>query len=431
MGAAKVRIRVPAGGDQKLAIDMTVDQTDLVNYTNVFPAKEWSITDDMMNLSDSASVSIANDNGEHSGKFRLGQKIIIDESDPDVANGQWMRHFTGRITSIETYSDIGGGSNIMLAAMDLGWHLTSSHGKPLVNIKNVTFGKLVDLLIDPSWGFAKTEASNVQNKLLKHGRQLIQQQLKIIAGQILPLIQVEPGQSPFDILRTYAAREGVLINVSSKGGLVFFRPDYTEQALYRLEYHSPSDEASQHRGVAPIGRPSLREQIDGLYSEVQCWSTLISPPIKDTADPNATYTHTTYRPNLDPKLPADSRKNPLPFERRHVFSDSEAINKKLRENRAIWKFQTDAFNSWEYSCEFPSHSQQGGFFVSDTMISINDTVNKLPKGNYYIQSVRRSLTLRDGFRSKLTIRKPWLLNPELTTIGGGAKNAAKPQKAVA
>jgi len=422
MAESKVRIRFPAGGKQNANIDVTVDQTDLVLYTNVFPAKEWSLTDDVMNLSDSAAVTIANDNGENSGKITVGQLIIIDESDPDVASGQWIRQFTGRVTAVETNSDVQGGSNIMVTAMDLGWHLTSSHGPPLKNIKSIRFQKLLDLLIDPSWGLAPTETDGDLNTRLKHGRQVIVQDHKPQLGAILPFIQIEPGQSPFDILRTYVQREGLLINVGAKGQLIFFRPNYKNQPLFKVEYHS-TKETHGDSEFALIGRPTLRESIDGLYSEVQCWSTVVIPPeIANSENPNEMYRHTTYKPS----------ENPLPFARRHVFSDGEAINPALRKNRATWKFQIDAFNSWEYSCEFPRHSQSGGFFTSNTMISIDDTVNKVPKGDYFIQRVQRSLTLRDGKRTKLTIRKPGLLNPDLQAlkIGGGAKNAAKAHKAV-
>jgi hypothetical protein len=82
------------------------------------------------------------------------------------------------------------------------------------------------------------------------------------------------------------------------------------------------------------------------------------------------------------------------------------------------------FQSWEYTVEFNSHSQGGLLFTSDTMISVTDTVNQV-SGLYYVQSVRRSLTLREGFRTRLTIRKP-LLDPSLQRqIGGGAVKAAQ------
>lgn len=409
----RLRLRVPATSTS-IKVDPNRGRSNDSGAT--FWAKEWSITDDVLNVSDAASVSIANDDGEHSGKFKVGQRIEIDEQDPGAAEGRWVRHFTGRITAIESYSDLAGGSNILLSAMDLGWHLTSCHAKPLVNIKNIRFQKLLDLLIDSSWGFAptNTERGNDLNRRLKHGRQVIVQNHKPVLGGILPFIQVEPGQAPFEILRTYAAREGVLINVGARGELIFFRPAYNTQASQSVHYHSSKEDARKKNNI--VGRPTLRETIDGLYSEVQCWSTVVIPPeIVNSENPNEMYRHSTYKPST----------NPLPFSRRHVFSDGEAINQRLRGNRALWKSQIDEFNSWQYECEFPAHSQNGGYFVSDTMITMNDSIHKI-SGAHYVQAVRRSLTLKDGLRSRLTIRKPGLLNPELTALdlGGGARKAA-------
>jgi hypothetical protein len=213
----------------------------------------------------------------------------------------------------------------------------------------------------------------------------------------------------------------VLINTGAKGELIFFRPDYAADPLYASRYFASSNSRSSQNNV--VGRPSLRETIDGVYSEVQCWSTAVGTGENlNTDNPNDQYRHSTYRPTT----------NPLPFERRHVFSDGEAINEQLRMNRAIWKYQLGQFESWQYEVEFPTHSQNGAFFVSDTMISCEDTVNGVAAGAYYVQSVRRSLTLGGGMRTKLTIRKPGLLNPELDSlnIGAGAKPAAKTKKAV-
>ena len=207
----------------------------------------------------------------------------------------------------------------------------------------------------------------------------------------------------------------MLVNVSARGGLVFFRPHYDKQPLYSASFHNVDNPYSSRTNV--VGRPTLKEVIDGLFSEVQCWSTVVIPPeIQNTEKPNEIYRHNAYRPP----------QNPLPFFRREVFSDGEAINPQLRKNRAIWKYQLGLFNSWTYEVEFDGHSQGGAFFVSDEMISVNDSVHKLD-GVYYVQSVRRSSTLGSGLRSKLVIRKPGLLNPELTALklGGGAKKAAK------
>src|SRR5262249_27864960 len=154
--------------------------------------------------------------------------------------------------------------------------------------------------------------------------------------------------------------------VGAKGQLIFFQPHYDEPALYNVEYHSSKESTRNTNNL--IGRPTLKQSIDGFYSEVQCWSTVVIPPeVQTTENPNEQNRHSEFKPS----------RNPLPFFRWHVFSDSEAINDTLRKNRAVWKYQMGQFESWTYECEFNRHSQGGAFFVANTMISVNDTVHQV------------------------------------------------------
>ncbi|MEO9192163.1 MAG: hypothetical protein ABI445_00770, partial [Polyangia bacterium] len=163
-----------------------------------------------------------------------------------------------------------------------------------------------------------------------------------------------------------------------------------------------------------VGRPSLAESIDGLFSEVRVFSTVVIDPQinNNTDDPNAQYRKTIYKPKV----------NPLPFFRREVITDGEAINDKLRTNRAIWRSQMAQFQAWKYEVSFDTHSQNGAFFVSDTLIDVVDEVNKV-FGTYYVQSVTRSQTLSEGTMTKMVIRKP-VIDPTLQALSGGASTNA-------
>jgi hypothetical protein len=404
------RLRISVASSSGTPRTITVDRDQAAYPALTYPAKEWSLADDVLNISDTAAVTVANDEGQVSGLFDLGQLVTLEESDPDVAGGQWVPHFTGRLTQIETHSDEGGGSVLLLTMMDLGWHLTSCHAQPLRNLLGIAFDKLLEILLDPSWGLTPVWVNgNDHNRNIQQGRAGITRGYMHTQGSILPYIQVEPGQAPFDVLRTYAAREGVLINVGAHGELLLFRPRYDTDPVAEFHYHGISDDRRKLNNV--VGRPSLRQSIDGLYSEVQCWSTLVIPPVHQTTDPNASFTHSVVTPKT----------NPLPFTRRHVFSDGEAINKQMREMRARWKLQMDAFNSWTYELEVPGHSQGGAFYVSDTMATVSDTVNGV-EGTFYVASVRRSQTIGQGTRTHLSLRLPGLLDPTLQAqVGGGAK----------
>lgn len=395
--------------------------------TKTLPCKEFCITDDVMNLSDSATITVSNVDGENTGRFRPGQVLAIELSDPNVANGKWIRMFTGRITQVRLSGDISGGENIMLTAMDMGWHLTSCHAAPLdakgrhIQIKHKTFAQLLDSLIDPTWAvgpygpnqFLNVFASNDLNRRLKHGRQVIVQNHNPQLGAILPFIQIEPGQAPMDIINTYAQREGWLVNVGANGDIVFFRPNYVDEPMYSLEYHGSKDAASSRNNM--VGMPTLTESIDGLYSEVQVWSTVVIPPsVTNSDNPNEAMRHGGYI----------ASENPLPFKRLQVAQDGEAITSDLRKKRAIWAQRKGIFNSWTYECEVDGLSQRSAFFVSDTMITVRDSVHGLD-GDYYVQSVNRSVTNNGGEKVRLVLKLAGYLSPALQVlnIGGGVKKS--------
>lgn len=407
---ADPRLRILVPGD---SMTVTVGQTrDDACYTDEIPAKEWCLTDDVLNVSDAMSFTVDNVDGRNAGKFHIGQKIIADEQHPDVASGAWARQFTGRITSSQSRSGLSG-SEILITAMDLGWHLTTCHAPSHASLNSITFARLLSKLIHPSWGFTSTDATvgNLTNRVLKQGRAGILRAY-VPPKTILPYIQVEPGQTPWDIIRLYAQREGFLVNVGARGDLILFQPDYQSPAPHFVEYHGSKDSRRNTNNL--IGSPTLQETIDGLYSEIECWSTLVLPTNVQSAeastDPNASYRHTTFR----------APSNPLPFQRLHAFSDGEAINDTLRKNRALWTYQKGLFDSWQYDVELDTHTQNGTFFTSDSMIACDDSVNGVPPAAYYVQRVQRSMTMREGTRTKLTIRKP-LLNPGLQALGGGAQ----------
>jgi hypothetical protein len=139
---------------------------------------------------------------------------------------------------------------------------------------------------------------------------------------------------------------------------------------------------------------------------------VIPAALQNTENPNAQYRHSVVT----------ASPNPLPFARRWVVSDGEAINDTLRKMRATFKQQMGLFNGWRYDLEFQTHSQDGAFFVSDTMMTVDDSVNKV-SGSYYVQSVQRSQTLSGSTAARLVLRKPGLLNPGLQALGGGARKA--------
>ena len=426
--AARIRALRDATAEATLdATTATIDRRDTQSSADHFPAKEYSVLDDMMNVCDTASVVVANPGGRYSRRFKPGQRIEIDEQDSDVAGGAWLRTFTGRIVRVVHGSDASGGSAVQIDAQDLGWHLTNCDAPPLFKTDGITLLRLIRGLVDPTWGFTSTTTDgpdvddNVLNKTLKQGRQGIQRAFaqKTSADKtVLPFIQVEPGQKPMDVLMPYLKRFGLLLNAGARGGLILFRPDYSSSSPYSGSvYHAVSHPDHNRNNV--VGRVTLTESIDGLFTETQCWSTIVNPT-RDDSDyiaqhPNAAYRKESYKPGG----------SLLPFYRLAVAMDGEAITKDMRQMRARWKYQIENFNSWQYEVELRGHSQNGALLVSDSMFPVTDTVHDL-QGAYYLQSVRRSYTEKSGPRSNLVLRLPGLLDPALERqMGGGAKGAKR------
>lgn len=411
MQTPNLRVTVLGQGDETARV--SAFSSDALAARSHIPIREWCLSDDVLSVADSASFTVANVDGENAGKFQIGDKIALDEQHPEVANGAWVRQFTGRVTSIETGSDAGGGSVIVVGAMDLGWHLTSSCAKPLQNLNGIRFHELLEKLIHPTWGIKPPTNDALGNTKLKQGRLGVTRNLAPKLGAVLPYIQTEIGQTPWDIIAPYASREGYLVNIGADGELIYFRPDYAQPALYRAIYHGARDSRRNENNLT--GRPAVHESIDGYYTRVQCWSTVVrAPAIQNTENPNASYTRSAI--SVD-----DS---PLHFFRELAFSDCEAINHSMREQYARWRQGKAEFGCWEYTAEFPSHHQGGHFFTSNSMVTVDDSVNGVPLASYYVQRVQRSVTLRGGTKTKMLIRKPRLLDPTLHDFnpkGGGAR----------
>jgi hypothetical protein len=419
MALEKIRIRFPAGGDALSALTVMVGaEADDARMTNVIPGKDFCIVDDMMTVADSASFTVANVDGENAGKITLGQRVEIEESEQSVAGGQWTRIFTGRVVNIQYTSDISGGSVILVSCMDLGWHLTTCCARPLQGTSGIKLGALLQRLVDPSWGFKTTAdgslaiaSGNVLNRSIKQGRQGVLRAQPRNPEDVLPPIQVEPGQVPWQILEEYFHREGFLLNVGAYGDIIVFDPDYFQPTQYAaIEFH-PSDQGNRTDNNV-VDRVSLKFDISEMSSRSQCWSTVVVPTeveAKNIAtDPNEQFKHAQYTPPS----------NPLPFDRLSVVTDPEAINSTMRQNRALWKYQMGQFDSLVYECTVVGHAskpkgaQTGVFWASDTMVSVNDEVNGL-SGMMYVQRVEKSMTADRGTRTKLTLRRPGQLDPSL------------------
>jgi hypothetical protein len=415
MGNAEARIRFQSARAGQATLTVTGGLTSNgTGSTSEIPCLEWCIDEDCMNVADSATFRIANIDGENTGALFVLQLVVMELRDPDVAAGKWCQTFKGRVLRMVHQSDEKRGSTILVEMMDLGWHLTRCKATPFTSTESGTIDQLIRKIIDPSWGLSSSAIThgNVKNRNLRQGRLGVELQFIPELQKQLILIQVEIGQTPMQILQTYAARIGLLINVGVQGDIILFQPDYKQQQPYDVVHFHKSTEGERFRNNV-CGAPTLDVSGEGLYTQVECYSTVVAPNITQQAqqqqNPNAQFLSSSYSPST----------NPCPFTRIEHFMDPEAIGDQMRKNRAIWKSQTDQFNSWSYTVQLEGHSSGGAFYSSDTMIGVSDTVHQV-EGSFYIQKVRRWQTLEAGTRTQLTLRLPWLLNPSLQAQTGGA-----------
>jgi len=381
-----------------------------------YQAKDFAWESNIMVLADQWSVTVPCPNGKALGTdgqwvpaheaFKEGARVKFYVRDPDVRGNVLLCKLVGRLVTIDDSEDPQGGYVVRLSGYDLGWHLTTGHGRVFTNLRGVKWQTFLqtNVLNDAfGWGFAGIRPNNILNKNFRLGRAAIVAAQSPTIGAVQPRFQIDVGQSLGPLLIEFAKREKYLLNVSADGYLQFFKPDYTQETLYSFSHRLRSDElGSEFNNVRGA---KLRRSADDLYTRVECWSTVTRPPaISDSEDPNEGRYHGTYQ-DL----------GTLPFFRAFTFSDGEQIGQAKVDARAKWRWQRGIFDSWEYTFTVKGISQNGVPYEPDTMCEIVDEVRGL-NGRYYISSVRYSRKLakagldgQAGTTCQITIKKPGFL----------------------
>lgn len=381
----------------------------------------YSYSSDVLTLTDTGTVNLANPDGQYSGKIKKGASLQLYMSDPAVNGGASVLRLTGIVTNPRMSAS--GGEKIQVQFSDLGWHLENCDAPLYIGL----YGNWNDLLrnllqgpkdkttgkrSDRKWGF-QNAAGNIAVSFssgskdlytaLNQGRQGFERSALRRADKggdslgFIPPIQSEAGMKIGQILVDYARRAKLLVNIESDGFLVFFQPNYSKAPGYTIEYHASTYSRRSTNNIID-GSLSIDDPIDGEYTDVSCCSTTTNIQFQNTTEhPNATKTRGRYR-DIDN----------LPFYRQATFSDGDQMDQTALNNRAIWYFQRGKFDSWTYTCDVHGHSQGGIFWVPNTMVSINDTVHNVV-GNYYLQAVTYVRSRSLGTRCKLTLKKPNLL----------------------
>jgi prophage tail gpP-like protein len=276
---------------------------------------QYSYESDVLQLGDPVSLVLPNPHGELNGKLRRGDALELYIADPEVAGGVGIRKLKGLITSRRASASTDSGSTVTLGGADLGWHLANNAAPLWFRLRGVTFKRLLERVLDKSWGFSGVRTENDTNRRLKLGRAGVIQAIQGSIDQLIPPIQIEPGELIADTLILFAKRERKLVNVSADGYLQIWSPAKNSRPLYSFEFHRTSNGGRKSN----VLRAAVAEDIQGVFTDVICVGQVVQPPnLGDSTNPNEGSFRGRYKP--DP--------SPLPFVRRITFSDGEQLTRK-------------------------------------------------------------------------------------------------------
>lgn len=391
--------------------------------------KSFSLSGSITNIYDGFSFELDNVDGRNNhiideAKAHRWTPITIRHSDPLVDNGAPIPALQGVITGIE-YNTSAGASTIAITGYDLGKVLDSC-ALPWVRLRGKTWGQLTDICLDSSWRAGPSTSQvgtgtawGIQrvvgvdlNRKIKLGRQQAIIDYGQTYQQFVPPIQIEPGESCYDLLSRYAKMQaagqggvGSLVAVSALGDLMIFNPDDSKDdaAIYSFQYHL--DSRNQR-----IKDAQLKLSGDDLYSEFRMYSSIITRP----GDPNK---RDSYDPNAAKIKSISSQVGYLGVFRRWAGAEAEQYSQKLLDARVEWRRKMALWNEWSLTYTVQGHSMPGAGALSGRWIpivegnnvEIEDTRNRV-RGKYIIESVTRTQRpAPEGTTSRIVIRKLGLL----------------------
>jgi prophage tail gpP-like protein len=388
-----------------------VDDTTLVSVTiNGVESdliREYCYDSDILQLGDPFSVTLP-DPYERWTDVLVGDPIVLNMASP-LAGGRKVQKITGIITQLVRSVDERGGTVLNVAGADLGWHLVNNdapiwkrlHGGMLFGDPTDMTKGLVGLLVDSSWGFKGFRTENDTNIRIKMGGSFTRAIQNLGEGDRPPIVQIEPGDKPADIMIQYAKLINRLINVSGDGYLQLFSPNYDQPVAYRF-YNYRTDPA--RRAKNNVKRVSYTQRLDGVYTKGLCVGTRVIARTEgvDPNDPNKDSFYGVYEPS-----PA-----PLRFKRLRAFADADRLSSAQVSARAKWAVQRAAFDSSSYVITVRGHTQNGVFYEPDTLCEVYDEycgIGIKTRPLRYVTAVKYNRDRDNGLTTELTLNEVGLL----------------------
>ena len=374
---------------------------------------EFSYSSDVLSVGDVCTAKLVLGDGSILRKVRLGSEVKLYLANAAVNGGAWTLKHRGRVITADSDLDQG---TVSLTIPDLGWHLVHCHPELHKRLRGLRLDQVVDPrakhgLIDPTFGLTTVRAGKDANKLTrytKQGKALAVAQAGKVLDQV-QVIQVEPGDTFFDIMVKYAQRENLLINVGIDGAIQAWNPDYERPPAFRFVHNSTSSN---------VENAKRHDDATTRYTETVCVGEVVNLGVQlnDPLNPNASKRKGRYRAKTDPKtgLPA-----PLPFTHRMNFGDGECFASDMAAKLAEWRWKRGMFDSHYLSIDVPDHYQigtdgLGAWFEADLMASV-DFTRLDATGPYYVAQVVCKSAVGDGDRTTLVLRWPHLLSASFGT----------------
>lgn len=361
---------------------------------------QFAVSDDALQVGDTFSAVVPDPRGTLWRAIPDYARYKFYLKNPNIDGGTPSLRQSGIIWR-KTHDASDGGDSFTLRGSDLGSQLESC--APLwYRLEQVSLSSFLQRLVfdNTAWGFKGVRDSNDPNRQLRQGRAFIEAtEFNPATRAPFIVIQIEPGERVIDKILEYARRDGVMVNVSADGYLQLFNPIYDQRNSFQVNYHRANTPPARTNNVVTpttldLDNSKIFTEVSVVWQEV--YPTFRAPP--DT-------------PNLGKQIATYRRSGPgtPPFPRVMTAFDNEPMSPEQGARRAKWMAQRSEFDSFIYRAKLHGHSQNGRWFSSDTMASVNDSVRNV-RGNFYCPTVMLEGTRQGGNFTHVELRKPYLLS---------------------
>lgn len=368
---------------------------------------EFSYVSDVMGVGDVCSFTVVSTpDGERLRQLREGASVKVKMRNASVNGGKWTTKYSGLIVSRDADLEAG---TIKIGVADRGWHLLHSSAPLWKKLRGLKLRDLLDpnaspktRFLDPSFGLVGLRTgldANALNRSIKLGKSgLIPPGQESIAP--VPILQVEPGESFFDVLSRFAQRFNLLIGVSVDDYLQAWNPSYERSPAYSVI--RKKGDGSQRNNVINVKR---HDDLTSRYTSVTVVGEIVVPPVDERGQ-----SQDAFAPNANKRRGYyEAAEGLLPFNHRKTSSNGEMWTGALAKKQAEWEWKRGMFDSHYLEVTLPDHYQAGTWLESDQLVDV-DVPELDAVGRYYAAQVTCSSTAAEGDVTTMILRWPHLLS---------------------